>query len=220
MARSKSKSRERKSPPALELSARAAFSWGLCFFLLLAWIFVLGIFVGRGFVPDGVKSTSALKAQIAKLQQKPGNGKSQQPVVGPEEPFEDPKLAFYEDLSTKKEAVARRSLAERNGKQAENSNRMQERKAKKPAVEKEPPPSEGKFTIQVASLGVQDKAKALVGKLSAKGLEAYYYQARIRGKPYYRVNCGRFRTAEEAKRFARKILKSEGINGFVLRIGK
>lgn len=209
--------KERKKPHTLELSARAAFSWGLCFFLLLAWIFVLGIFVGRGFIPDEVRSTSQLKAQITKLEQKLGHGKSAQPVI-PDEPFEDPKLQFYEDLSTKKEAVARRSLAERAGKKDENSNMVKQKKAKKPIVEKKSPPPKGGFTIQLASLGIKDKAKALVKKLTAKGYEAYYYEARVKGKPHYRVSCGRFKTVEAARRFAQKIFKSEGINGFVLRI--
>jgi len=53
----------------VDFSLVSLFFWGMGIFFLLVWIFVLGILVGRGFLPAGVKSLSELKAPIAKLQE-------------------------------------------------------------------------------------------------------------------------------------------------------
>ena len=80
---------------------------GLILFLLLGWIFVLGILVGRGFLPKEVKTLSALKAPITKFQdivtRKPS---SDLDVI--KDADKDPKFAFYDELSKKKEEVARK----------------------------------------------------------------------------------------------------------------
>jgi len=220
MAESKTASKRRKKSHAIELSAKAAFFWGLCLFFLLAWIFVLGIFVGRGFVPDGVQSISELKSQITKLQKMLGHGDSTE-LDSVKKPFEDPKLAFYENLSSKKKEVARKSLSNKRGKKQKKST-LQEGKLAKKSTNKSKAVlrTEGKFTIQLASLGVQEKASHLVKKLAAKGYPAYYYEVKVKGVRRYRVRCGRFETTEQAKRFAQKLLRAEKIKGFVLRMKK
>lgn len=220
MAKAKKSSKKRRKSHAIELSAKAAFFWGLCLFFLLAWIFVLGIFVGRGFVPNGMQSISQLKAQISKLQGLIGHKGSSNPET-PKRSFQDPKLAFYENLSTKKKAVAR-SQPSSDGKKLRKKRVVQgENKAKKPATrENTPVHTTGSFTVQIASLGVQERAKALVKTLTTKGYPAYFYAVKVKGTPRYRVRCGSFKTAEEAKGFARELFKAEKIKGFVLRAEK
>ena len=84
-----------------EFSRTSLAFWGLGMFFLLAWIFVLGILVGRGFFPEGVKGLSELKTQIARLQDmlstKDSSGLEQ--IKGPDE---EPKFAFYDQLSAKR----------------------------------------------------------------------------------------------------------------------
>jgi acyl-CoA synthetase (NDP forming) len=220
MSNSKTSSKGRRKGHAIELSAKAAFFWGLCLFFLLAWIFVLGILVGRGFVPDGVQSISELKAQIAKLQGLIGHGDSSKSET-PTKSFEDPKLAFYENLSKKKKAVARDQLtSDRQKKPNKPVAHREESGKKKTGQGPEVAQAGGKFTIQIASLGIQKKAEAFVRKLTAKGYPAYYYEVRVNGSSRYRVRCGSFKTAEEAKGFANELFRAEKIKGFVLRAKK
>ena len=87
--------------------------WGFCLTFLLAWIFVLGILVGRGFIPGGESAISELKSQIAKLQEIVGNSK----VVekrSRKKSDKDPELAFYNSLSSKKVEVKSRWQSEKD----------------------------------------------------------------------------------------------------------
>jgi cell division protein FtsN len=220
MANSKKSTKKRKKNRAIVLSGKAAFFWGLCFFLLLIWIFVLGIFVGRGFFPENMQSIVNLKTQIAKLRGIIGD-KQKPESPAPEKPFEDPKLAFYEDLSTKKKAVTRRRQSPELKKTAEKPTVSKNSKAKKADIRTETTVhSSGQFAVQIASLGVEEKAKVLVAQLAAKGYPAYYYKVRLRGTPRYRVRCGNFETAEEAKKFALRFIRAEKIKGMVVRAAK
>jgi hypothetical protein len=221
MGKSQKKSQRQKKPHTLTLTARATFFWGICLFFLLAWIFVLGIFVGRGFIPDGVKGVPELKAQVAKLQ-----GMLLLKRVPDPEPakgdFEDPKLAFYEDLSIKKKEVARRGRStDETRKEVKPKTVNKIATVDQPSTPEEiPSASADRLTVQIASLEDQDKAKALIKKLSDKGFQAYSYEVKVKGRPRYRVRCGRFRTTGEAEQYAQKLFKALKIKGFTTRIEK
>jgi len=78
--------------------------WSFGLFFLLVWIFVLGILVGRGFLPGGMTSFSGLKVQLSKVQDFVGRNQSRDKRTQKKsEP--DPKLAFYDKLSSKKGEV-------------------------------------------------------------------------------------------------------------------
>jgi SPOR domain len=215
------KSQTQKKPHTLTLTARASFFWGLCLFFLLAWIFVLGILVGRGFIPDGVKSISELKAQIARLQGMLLHNKAPEPEPAKTN-FEDPKLAFYEDLSIKKKEVARRGQSmEETRKEGEPKAVSHEKKMVQPPSQKKTPSTSAyRFTIQLASLESSDKAKALTKRVSDKGFQAYYYEVRVKGKSRYRVRSGRFVTSGEAEQYAKEIFNALKIKGFTVKIDK
>ena len=74
--------------------------------------------------------------------------------------------------------------------------------------------------MQLASLGSRDKAERLINDLVDRGYPAYYYEAVVKGKTYFRVRCGEFTTNREAGRFADKLTKDMGIKGFVSRFEK
>jgi hypothetical protein len=59
----------------LELSLTSVFFWSLGLLFILGWIFVLGILVGRGFMPEGVKHLTELTSQITRLQDMVSNKK-------------------------------------------------------------------------------------------------------------------------------------------------
>ncbi len=74
---------------------------------------MLGILVGRGFIPGGESAIFELKAQIAKLQELVGNNR----VVekrSQKKPDKNPKFAFYERLSSKKVEAKSRWQSEKN----------------------------------------------------------------------------------------------------------
>jgi cell division septation protein DedD len=94
-----------------EMTSWTIFAWLSCLFLLMSWIFVLGILVGRGFIPESVTAIADLRNQINKLQervfqsQKPG----QEAQKGRDY---DSKLAFYNELADKKEEEKKKNLLE------------------------------------------------------------------------------------------------------------
>jgi len=53
----------------LSCPAPPFFSGVVGAFVLLAWIFTLGVLAGRGLLPGGVNTLAELKIQIGKLQQ-------------------------------------------------------------------------------------------------------------------------------------------------------
>ena len=44
------------------------------------------------------------------------------------------------------------------------------------------------------------------------------YEAIVKGKIYYRIRCGKFRDREEAGIYAGKLVRKNGIKGFVTKI--
>ena len=154
------------------MTSLSLFMLGSSFFFLLVWIFVLGIFVGRGFLPGGKPLLSELKGQMDKLQtavmpRKPSNARP-----GAKEEEEDPKLAFYERLSSKKNEVrmgveppksnpVKKSPAEANRKEAGNNPQGLH------------PGDRLQYTVQLASLAERARADAVIKGLRDQGYEAF-----------------------------------------------
>ena len=74
------------------------------------------------------------------------------------------------------------------------------------------------YTVQLASMEEKRKAEKMIEKLLAGGYDAYFYEAEVKGKIFYRVRCGRFPTKAGARRHAQKLAKETGLKGFVSRI--
>ena len=91
----------KKKKYQIELSAASVFFWGVCFVFFMGWIFVLGILVGRGFLPGANTAITDLKAQVTKLQEMVAwNKRTEQKSRAKEDV--DPKLGFYDKLESKK----------------------------------------------------------------------------------------------------------------------
>ena len=84
--------------------------WGFCLFFLLTWIFILGILVGRGFFPGTVTAISDLKNQARRLQNMVAHNRSYE-SESKKKAESDPKLVFYEKLSSKKGEAKQKSAA-------------------------------------------------------------------------------------------------------------
>ncbi len=197
----------------LELSRTSMFFWSLGMFFLLAWIFVLGILVGRGVFPESVETLTELKSQIVKLQNML-SGKEPSALEQLKGPDKEPKFAFYDELEAKGKALPKKdnlrvSISPGPKKPVKGTNN--EITASKTA---------GAYALQLASLESETKATRMIERLTNQGYPAYSYKIHIKGKTYYRVRCGTFKTRQEALYYKNLLAREERINGLVIKVGK
>jgi septal ring-binding cell division protein DamX len=217
----------------IEMGSWSLLLWGCCALFFMAWIFVLGVLVGRGFLPGADSAFSDLKTQVAKLQEMTGRSKRGEQTLQTKEPI-DETLAFYEKLESKedeakkrepdrpapKEGTAQQTLNQTAG---DPPKKNQQGREEVPKLDRGVPPvasstGKGNYTLQLASLEEKTKAEAMVRDLLSKGHDAYFSEARVKGKTFYRVRCGRFVNRDEAEEYGVKLLKSLHIRGFVSKL--
>jgi septal ring-binding cell division protein DamX len=92
----------KKTKYQIELSPMSLVFWGLCIVFFMGWIFVLGVLVGRGFLPGANGAIADLKAQVTKLQEMVARNKRVDQKSKTKEDI-DSKLGFYDKLESKKE---------------------------------------------------------------------------------------------------------------------
>jgi cell division septation protein DedD len=220
----------------IEVTSVTVFLWGFCLLFFVAWIFVLGVLVGKGFLPGADSALTDLKSQVSKLQDMIARSKRPDQEAQKREAI-DEKLAFYQKLESKKDEAKRKeqvafSIKEGSGQKSsdpgeeakadfpkkENDTKLDSKKLGKGVVQTVPPAGKGLYTLQIASLEDREKAENTVKGLMKGGYDAYFYEVNVKGKLYYRVRCGRFVTRKEAGDHASKLLKETGLRGFVRRI--
>jgi cell division septation protein DedD len=228
----------------VEISFASLFFWSIALIFLLGWIFVLGIMVGRGFLAEEDDNISELKTQIAKLQNMVKDGEpSHEDII--EKLDKEPKFSFYDELAKqgdtahekqklasektlptdKKLGEGTTALLEKGkGTPSEDTNHLEKPKLieKKPEQKSETTKpekiieGEKLFTLQLASFEDEAKAKRMIEPLISKGYAAYYYKVKVKGKIFFRVRCGKFRSRDEAIAFKDNLLKKEKLSGFVI----
>ncbi|MBW1779124.1 MAG: SPOR domain-containing protein [Deltaproteobacteria bacterium] len=190
-----------------ELSRTSIFLWSMGLFVLLAWIFTLGVLAGRGLLPGGVKTLAELKMQIAKLQQIISK-KDRSELERIKKLQKDQKFAFFDELSVKKsEAVKKPALSPKK-----------QTTSKKGSKRAKPSTSRMTYVVQVASLETEAKATKMVKRLTGQGYPAYFYKVFIKGHEYYRVRCGTFKTKKEAITIKKRLAEKEKLTGFVKKV--
>ena len=232
MNQNKSRSKKRRKKYQIELTSLSTFLWGIFLFFLFAWVFVLGISFGRGSLPKFVTNLSSyIRAVI---------GTPAETILRPSKSYDiksskkfkpDPKLAFYEKLSIKKEEVKKKWQPREEGKNQKTDSSPRKAKVSEKAF---PDRKKGKraetsntqsdqwiggthYTVQLASLSDGDKAKKMSKRLLDQGYPVYFYEVKVKGKTYYRVRCGKFMSKEDARNYAEKLAQKEGIKGFIAR---
>jgi hypothetical protein len=205
-------------------SLPSLFFWSFCLLFLLGWIFVLGIMVGRGVLPEGIHPITELAGRLT------GRPKGSVSEEGEGEIFEkktkDPEFAFFEQLSIKKkEATKENPLPKKKEITRENPTPKQNTAAPREIPgSPDPPPSAGKpqarqpYTLQLASLESEHQAAMMVVRLNARGHPAYLSKAEIKGKSYYRVRCGTFDTEKEGNDYRALLLEKEGLRGVLYKV--
>jgi cell division septation protein DedD len=91
----------KKNKYQIELSSMSLVFWVVCLVFVMGWIFVLGVLVGRGFLPANT-AIADLKAQVTKLQEMVARNKRADQKPQAKEDI-DSKLGFYDKLESKKE---------------------------------------------------------------------------------------------------------------------
>ncbi len=198
--------------------------WGIFILFFMGWIFVLGIFVGRGVLPGILTDTSEIKGTKAKLTKSieaEEDADSYSPDSGVLEEKE-PELAFYDKLTTKKDEAKNNFHTDETkaDKTVSPAPAEVKRSAGNTGVADSPGGSadrsvQGQYTIQVASITELAKAEKTVKQLIEKGFNAYYYEATVKGRKYYRVRCGKFPDRQEARKYSIRLEEKTGYKGYV-----
>ena len=230
MAKTGSGTRKKAKKYQIELTPMSALLWSIFSIFLLMWIFVLGIFVGRGFLPGSVTTISDLRSQIKKLQELVSSRESYDSETY-RETDNNPELDFYEKLASKKEEVKnnwkpeeRADIQERESQARDVAEQIKSAPDEKditevrPKSEPETPSLLGRYTVQIASIGDIDKAEQVIKDLKDRGYDAYFYEAQVKGKTYYRISCGKFASRGDAQKYALKLETEAGLKGLVLKI--
>ncbi len=200
---------------------------GICLiFFISAWMFVLGVLVGRGTAPVHFdievlqNELIALKESIIKQVQE----KQRADVSSIEKNQE---LDFYEALKDSKKdekltlkppekQITPPSPQKQTAPSRETGKKAPTSMKKKTRVGSMSTPG-GAYSVQVASTKDAKAADRLIQKLSTKGYKAYKTRADIAGKgTWYRVRTGGFGSRDEAEKVNRKLSKI-GYKGMVVK---
>jgi len=206
-------------------------------FVLSAWMFGLGVWVGRGTAPlrfDITKLETELAEMTARLLQE----EQQRTTIAQEAAGDWANLDFYEALKKSGDdplpdpegprdtggAAADRSETAKPKKSLKAATRtaaappaaVKEPPAAKPPSAASPPAAAGELTIQVASLKDPGDAARLVQTLQARGFAAYRVTGQITGKgTWYRVRVGAFKDRGTAQAVLER-LKNQKFDGLVI----
>jgi cell division protein FtsN len=224
--------------PFLVLSRRAIAGWLGVIFILCAWMFVIGILVGRGIAPvefkvDGLQTKLEISRQ--KLDKKQ-EGRSRD---GSEIVKDKMDLDFYEALpedredtkidektsapvvSKKVEPSPAKSPPPTNAEKATPESKSQKQadpktgfKKKQPAKQQVAAKSTAKttgkvYTVQVAAVKAAKDADREVTQLKKKGYPAYRTISKVQGKGiWFRVRVGEYDSKPEARKMKQRLEKA------------
>jgi cell division protein FtsN len=199
MVNKKSSPKKKKKRYTFQLTLSSILLLSICLVFILAWIFSLGIMVGRGFLPRAIEGFSSIKEKVA-------NDEEEEKVeIDHPGPIGEEELTFYNRLISKKEET----------KKGARSSHVLKDQGKKAKVEQLKEEISG-YSVQVAALKGKGKAEKMVERLVRLGYPAYYYQTLINDVIYYRIRCGPFQKIEEANKSAKRLTDKEGFKPFII----
>lgn len=70
----------------------------------------------------------------------------------------------------------------------------------------------GKYTVQIASYGEEKDAKSHAARLTKKGFSAFYLEANIKGRKWYRVSVGLFGSRKSASEYRTQFMKQAQVS--------
>ena len=230
------KKNKRKAPefkkPFIVLTRKKIAGWSLLIFFLCAWMFVLGVLVGRGTAPLKF-NLAAIQKKIAAPQKSPPEKQNKtQPQKDAITVKDKTKLEFYEALKEDKEDTKvsvrpkPKDAERKDAKPAEKAAAPVKKANKsKPAALPQPKaPDEDKvaavaktnttgptYTIQAAAVRNAKDADRMIEKLKKRGYPAYRSIGKVQGKGiWFRVRIGSYKSKSEARQTLDK-LRTEGL---------
>ena len=226
MAKAKTKKGTKKI--RFELKPVTLFLWITILLLLLIWMFVLGIFVGRGLMPDFVKE---FKNPFAGVTEETVSEEDEYKYKTQKD--EESKFDFYDRLESKKNEVKKKmpvpikkeepiqevTLLRDDSSPEPLRKKITARAEKQAQQEVKQDKPEGEFyTVQVASVSDLGRAGNFVKELVDKGYDAYYYGITVNGKKTYRIMCGKFSGYRKASETMKRLKKETGYSGLVKKV--
>jgi cell division septation protein DedD len=232
--KNKRKTQEFKKP-FLVLNRRKLFGWGIGIFFVCAWMFVLGVLVGR--------DTAPVKFDIKKLQAPKSESTPQPQVAQPNKSSQDAvavkdkiKLGFYERLPEDQKDVKvpeiKKQLTDKEkagtapavkSAQTQTKTSPLKKDQKVTPTQKAPAPEKKKqttatvtpkkkigpaYTIQAAAVKKMEDADRLVAKLKKKGYPAYRAIGKVPQKGiWFRIRVGKYSSKTEARKTINKLKK-------------
>ncbi len=218
--------------------------WGVIF-LVSAWMFLLGILVGRGTAPLHFEFNT-LQKELVDLRDDDTEKAARQLRIDTESLGKQPDFEFHtalketdeseeavsmeaaaseapsEPIENKTPLVTKGPLPAKSERQpagsppAKGASETRHPERKTPEPATVSPRGEGKFTVQVASFRKAEDADRLVAKLKKKQYPAYRIAGIIPDKGiWHRVRVGGFDTSAAARAMAQK-LKKDRITAFVV----
>jgi cell division septation protein DedD len=215
--------------PFIVLTRRKIAGWSFLIFFLCAWMFVLGVLVGRGTAP--VKfDIAALEKKLAASEKADPGKQGKMPAQKDSVTVKDKtKLDFYEALKENKEdtkvtVLQKPKVAERKVERPAEKTVAPVKtpeKSKPPESPPEKAPTEEKvaavaktntagptYTIQAASVRDAKDADRLIEKLKERGYPAYRAIGKVPGKGiWFRVRVGEYKSKSGARRVLDKLKK-------------
>ena len=207
------KAREKKKR-LFGLMDKGTGKWICLIFFASAWMFVLGIFVGRGTAPvefdieNLQKELAALKKAVIKEGQK-------QIKISQDPASTEMELDFHEALKVTRPSVQHKVKPPERKKTVSPQKKAKvqpTQKVEKPALSsKQTQAAAGAgFTIQVASLKNMKDAAELAEMLKKKGHQAYTVSAKIPGKgTWHRIRIGHFTNRSDAGNILGRLKKDK-----------
>lgn len=205
-AEKKKVSVQTKEPSRLKSRRGVIF---VAFFLISAWMFFLGVLVGRGTAPVRFdigkihKELAFLKEQALKIEESAQEVNSEKDI-----------LEFYEALKKEYQndpLVTRDPENDRLSKSAKKDYKKTKRipeTVRKVVEQKQKISDKNHFSIQVASSRDKKEADKLVGRYNQKGLPSYMNSVEVKDTGvWHRVKIGPYETLDEAGSILRKVKK-------------
>ena len=218
-----------------ELSRLALAGWGIGLLVALLWMFVLGVFVGKGITPANI-NLAEIKKRMIDQGVWPGSGEAVQEEGSAHTtntvkkiPLKD--LEFYEKLAQKKKESLQESTPEQTTPKDEpaapaetHPQPVATTPAKPPsasskpaAVSKEEKLSTGNFTVQLASFRDQNSAKKFAAQFQDLKPKVTVRTVDLPGKGrWYRVQVGQLSSRDEATALADRLAKKYQLKAFVI----
>lgn len=226
----KAPSRKKKQPPPKQASPRfqRKFWIGMCV-VSSAWMFFLGLMVGRGTVPSqfDIPKLERKLADLAEPDEKPETGAEQKVIPTPDIPAPD----LFETLKApdqvlnipeeKPIAATEPSQGPVKIKRPPASLKKKKRRQAVKASNTTPtapsvPVKKVRLVVQAAAYKDLDAANEAVAALQQLGHRAYVASVEIEGKGiWHRVRLGPYDTKADAERMVQR-LKEKKIDGYII----